>query len=97
LATAKYDKQIEDLKKQHEAELKQLNNKLVDTEKSVNKRINQELQKMGVSTFLLEIPVEVKSAKEAYKQFLAMPNGSAKTEFFNKNEKLIREGMSVSP
>ena len=95
LSTAKYDKQIEDMKKQHETEIRQLNNKLVETEKSVNKKLNQELQKMGVSTFLLEIPVEIKNSKEVYQQFMAMPNGSLKTEFFNKNEKLIREGMSV--
>lgn len=95
LSTAKYDKQIEALKKQHEAEVKELNNKLMETEHSVNKKLNQELQKMGISTFLLEIPVEIKNSQEVYKQFLQMPPGSLKTEFFNKNEKAIREGMNI--
>ena len=96
LSTAKYDKQIEDMRKQHEVEVTQLNNKLVETETSVNKRVNQELQKIGVSKFLLEIPVAIRDSREVYKQFMAMPNGSLKTEFFNNNEKAIREGMGIS-
>lgn len=96
LNTEKYDKQIEALKKQHELQIVELNKKLAETENSVNKKVNKELQKIGVSNFLIEIPVELKNSKDIYQQFLSMPNSSLKTEFFNRNEKAIREGMSVS-
>ena len=95
LSTEKYDKQIDMLKKQHELQIVELNKKLAETENSVNKKVNKELQKIGVSNFLIEIPIELKNSKDIYQQFLSMPNGSKKTEFFNHNEKAIREGMSV--
>ena len=94
LSTQKYDKKEEAMKKQHDEAVKKLKLQMAETEKSVNKRVNQALQSMGVSQFLVEIPVEVKSAKTVYQQFLAMPVGSAKQESYQKNEKLIREGMT---
>ena len=94
LATEKYDKQMESMKKQYELKIDNLNKQITETENSVNKRINQQLQSMGVSNFLLEIPVEIKSSREVYQKFLSMPNGSEKTEFFKNNEAAIRKGMA---
>lgn len=96
LNTSKYDNEIENLKKQHAEEIKALNNKLVETENSVNKRLNQTLQSVGVSKFLVDIPIEVKSNKEVYNKYLSMPPGSEKTKFYQENEAAIRQGLGLA-
>lgn len=95
LSTSTYDQKIEELNRQHESEVKALNNKLIETENSVNKRLNQTLQSIGVSNFLMEIPLTVKSNKEVYEKYLSMPPGSDKTKFFQENELQIRKGMGL--
>lgn len=96
LATSKYDTQIESLKAEHTQEVAELKQQLAATENSVNKRVNQTLQSIGVNNFLAEIPVITKSARAVYEQFVKMANSSEKTEFFKQHEAEIRAGMMNS-
>lgn len=95
LATSTYDKKIEAMKKQHEAELKKVVEQAAETELSVNKRVNQYLQSVGVSTFVTEIPVQTVNPQDVYQTFLAMPPGSVKQEYYQKHEKEIRAASGL--
>lgn len=97
LSTERYDKEKDVIKTKYEKQVGDLKVQLKDTETSLNKRLNQTLQTMGVNnTFLNEVPVEMDNSPQAlFKQFDAMPIGIAKQEFYKKHETAIRKASGL--
>jgi len=81
------------LTKKYENDLIQLNKEMELEKKSVAKKVNAELSKIGITEFLPdEVSGEMSQQDEAAKivqQFKSMPESVEKHEFFNKYEKII--------
>lgn len=96
LSTSDYDKKMETLKAKYEKDIKALNAKLTDTEKSVNRRVNQALANIGVSEFLSDMPLPVASSdKELYNKFISMAESQEKKDFYKKHEAAIRRAIGL--
>lgn len=76
----------------YESEVKQLNTKLARTEKSINRRVNQELENIGVNKFAMEdysTTQQAPTGNKILEQWLKMPDGMDKHDFYNKNANVI--------
>lgn len=89
-----YEENEKKLMLKHETEVKQLKQQIELTKNSVVKKVNSELAKIGVSTYM---PEEISrdltdnnSSEAIYKRFETMKIGSKEAnEFYNKHQKTI--------
>lgn len=87
---ADYDAKVETLLSTHKKEMSDLKDLLAKTETSVNKRVIEQLARIGVNQFVPEEILSVNGATpgELYQKFLTL-KGAEQTEFYKKHEQAI--------
>lgn len=92
-----HDEKLSKQQKEFETKIQGLQQKLKETETSVNKRVSMELARIGVNQFALEgtiadaVPA---NDDEIYKKFLSLQGSSEQATYFKKYELQISRAMS---
>lgn len=90
-----YDEKEHKLIKQYEKQIAELNLSLEKEKKSVARKFNQALAKIGVTKFAPEEIVQSEqtpsSSKAIYDKFISMPEGVEKQKYASKHDKEISE------
>jgi seryl-tRNA synthetase len=99
LAKQEYEADLEKQRKEYEQALTDFNKKLKESELSVNRKVNEELTKIGVGTFCLEsmvVGTNLTNDDEIYKKFMSLAGKPEQTTFYSQYSKEIERAMSKS-
>jgi ABC-type Fe3+-citrate transport system substrate-binding protein len=88
-----YENEVKILTEKYEKQIQKVNKELDAERRSVNRKVNKALADIGVNQFAPEeiSEVKTKSSNSIYSEFISMAEGPDKQAFWKENEKLLSQ------